>query len=436
MTILFSPRRVAVTAFVSALAFAAGTPSWGAESLSLEDALRIAAARSRQLVAQDALASAAREQSVAAGQLPDPVLKFGINNLPVNGADRFNLTRDFMTMRSVGVVQEITRADKRAARSARFEREAEVAAAGRVAALANLRRDTALAWLERHYQERVRDLLRIQRAEAGLQVEAADAAYRGTRGTQGDVFAARSAVALIDDRIRQAERQVATASTRLARWVGENAQLVLAEAPSLALAPFDASALENRVAQLPLLAVMARQEALAQADVEVALGDKKPDWSVELMYNQRGPAFSNMVSLNFSVPLQFDQKNRQDREVAARLALVGQLRAQREEAVREQMAVVRAWQQEWQGNRDRLAAYDRELVPLATERTRAALASYRGGSGPLFAVLEARRFEIDTRIDRLRLEMETAALWAQLNYLFPSASDAAPQDRPAAAVEK
>ena len=436
MTILFSPRRVAVTAFVSALAFAAGTPSWGAESLSLEDALRIAAARSRQLVAQDALATAAREQSVAAGQLPDPVLKFGINNLPVNGADRFNLTRDFMTMRSVGVVQEITRADKRAARSARFEREAEVAAAGRVAALANLRRDTALAWLERHYQERVRDLLRIQRAEAGLQVEAADAAYRGTRGTQGDVFAARSAVALIDDRIRQAERQVATASTRLARWVGENAQLVLAEAPSLALAPFDASALENRVAQLPLLAVMARQEALAQADVEVALGDKKPDWSVELMYNQRGPAFSNMVSLNFSVPLQFDQKNRQDREVAARLALAGQLRAQREEAVREQMAVVRAWQQEWQGNRDRLAAYDRELVPLATERTRAALASYRGGSGPLFAVLEARRFEIDTRIDRLRLEMETAALWAQLNYLFPSASDAAPQDRPAAAVEK
>ena len=365
MTILFSPRRVAVTAFVSALAFAAGTPSWGAESLSLEDALRIAAARSRQLVAQDALASAAREQSVAAGQLPDPVLKFGINNLPVNGADRFNLTRDFMTMRSVGVVQEITRADKRVARSARFEREAEVAAAGRVAALANLRRDTALAWLERHYQERVRDLLRTQHAEAGLQVEAADAAYRGTRGTQGDVFAARSAVALIDDRIRQAERQVATASTRLARWVGENAQLVLAEAPSLALAPFDASALENRVAQLPLLAVMARQEALAQADVEVALGDKKPDWSVELMYNQRGPAFSNMVSLNFSVPLQFDQKNRQDREVAARLALVGQLRAQREEAVREQMAVVRAWQQEWQGNRDRLAAYDRELVPLA-----------------------------------------------------------------------
>ena len=436
MYIPFSPRRVAVTALVLAIAVVPGSPSWGAESLSLEDALRIAAGRSRQLVAQDALASAAREQSVAAGQLPDPVLKFGINNLPINGADRFNLTRDFMTMRSVGVMQEITRADKRTARSARFEREAEVAEAGRVVALASLRRDTALAWLERHYQERVRDLLRIQRTEAGLQVEAADAAYRGTRGTQGDVFAARSAVALVDDRIRQAERQVATASTRLARWVGDDAELALAAAPNLALAPFDAGGLSNRIARLPLLAVMARQEELARAEVEVALGDKKPDWSVELMYNQRGPAFSNMVSLNFSVPLQFDQKNRQDREVAAKLALAEQLRAQREEAVREQVAAVRAWQQEWQGNRERLAGYDRELIPLAAERTRAALASYRGGSGPLFAVLEARRLEIDTRIDRLRLEMETAALWAQLNYLLPSGNDAAPQDRPAAAGEK
>ena len=38
------------------------------------------------------------------------------------------------------------------------------------------------------------------------------------------------------------------------------------------------------------------------------------------MFSQRGSAYSNMVSLNVSVPLQWDQKNRQDRELAARLA--------------------------------------------------------------------------------------------------------------------
>ena len=65
------------------------------------------------------------------------------------------------------------------------------------------------------------------------------------------------------------------------------------------------------------------------------------------------------------------------------------------------------------------------LIPLAAERTRAALAAYRGGGGTLAAVLEARRMEIDTRMERLRLEMETAALWAQLEYLIPAEHDAA-----------
>ena len=91
-----------------------------AAALTLDDALRLAQARSRQLPAQDAAASAAREMAVAAGQRPDPTLKAGINNLPINGADRFSLTRDFMTMRSVGVMQEFTREGKLKARTARF----------------------------------------------------------------------------------------------------------------------------------------------------------------------------------------------------------------------------------------------------------------------------------------------------------------------------
>ena len=69
-------------------------------------------------------------------------------------------------------------------------------------------------------------------------------------------------------------------------------------------------------------------------------------------------------------------------------------------------------------------------MPLATERTRASIAAYRGGGGPLSAVLEARRVEIDSRMERLRLEMGAARLWAQLNYLVPVRHDAAVTTRP------
>ncbi|MEO8154657.1 MAG: TolC family protein [Rhizobacter sp.] len=394
--------------------------------LSLDDALRLAQERSRQLPAQASSAAAAREMAFAAGQRPDPTLKAGINNLPINGPDRFSLTRDFMTMRSIGVMQEFTREGKLRARTARFEREAEVAEANRELALANLQRDTAMAWLDRHYQERMRDVLVSQRDEARLQIDAANAAYRGGKGSQADVFAARSGVAQIEDRLAQSQRQVTTATTQLARWVGAQAADALAAPPSLDTVRLTNDELDSQLAHHPQIEVLARQEAMAQADVDVAQANKKPDVSVELMYSQRGPAYSNMVSVNLSMPLQWDQKNRQDREVSAKLALVEQVRAEREEATRMHVAEALAMLQEWRSDRDRLIRYDNSLQPLAAERMRASLAAYRGGSGPLTAVLDARRGEIDTRIERLRLEMDTARLWAQLNYLLPLGHGGAP----------
>src|SRR5918993_5697900 len=71
-----------------------------AAQLGLDEAIRLAEVRSQALVASGAEMLAARERVVSAAQLPDPMLKFGVNNLPIEGPDRFSLTRDFMTMQS------------------------------------------------------------------------------------------------------------------------------------------------------------------------------------------------------------------------------------------------------------------------------------------------------------------------------------------------
>lgn len=410
-------------AFSSSIALAQSTPPG---SLSLESALKLAQTRSSLLLAQDSAATASREMAVSAGQLPDPTLKLGINNLPVTSADRFSLSRDFMTMRSVGVTQEFTRHDKREARAARYEREAQVADAGRTLAVANLQRETAVAWLERYYSERMREVLLQQRDEAKLQIEAADTAYRTGKGSQADVFSARSAVAQIEDRIAQADRQVLAANTKLTRWIGDAAGQSLDRLPTMDKPGVELAQLDAVVAHHPQISVLKRQEDVAQADVAIAKTNKRADWSAELMFSQRGSAFSNMISINLSVPLQWDQKNRQDRELAAKLALVEQARAQTEETSREHAAEIRAMVIEWQSNRERLTRHDNSLIPLASERTRAALAAYRGGAGSLSTVLEARRGEIDARMERLRLAMDTARLWAQLNYLNPEGHSDAP----------
>lgn len=391
-------------------------------TLTLKHAQSLALQKSAQLVAHDAAGKAAREMAVAAGQLPDPILKLGINNLPINGEDRLSLSKDFMTMRSVGVMQEFTREAKRSARASRFDKEAETVSANRTLTLANLQRATALAWFDRYYQERIVELLQRQRSEVKLQIDAAEAVYRGGRGSLSDVYAARSALVQIDDRIAQSERLVATAIVQLTRWIGDTAAHPLGSPPEMARVSIGDANLEAQLQHHPQLTVMVAQENTALADAELARASKQADWTVELMVNQRGAAYSNMVSINASVPLQWNPTNRQDRELAAKLATVAQLRAEREDAARAHVAEVRIMLQEWQSNRNRLRRYDDLLLSLASERTRAALVAYRGGvatGGTLSAVLEARRSEIDTHMDRLRLEMDTARLWAQLNYLTP-----------------
>jgi outer membrane protein TolC len=202
--------------------------------------------------------------------------------------------------------------------------------------------------------------------------------------------------------------------------VGEGARLPLGPRPALRLPAWTEGALAEHLTQHPQIAAAAQQEAIADSDAAVARAARSSDWSVELMYSQRGPAYSNMVSINLSVPLQWDQKNRQDRELAARLAGIDEARARREELQRAHEAEVRAMLQEWRSHEDRLRRYDASLLPLATQRSEAALVAYRSGTGPLPAVLEARRSEVDVRMERLRIEIDKARVWAQLNYLLPS----------------
>jgi len=389
-------------------------------ALVLEEALRIAEERSQQLHADDAAAHAARELALSAAEAPDPVLTAGINNLPINGPDQFSLSRDFMTMRSLALSRQLTRQDKRDARAARFEREADVAEANRTVALADLQRDTAMAWLERYYRGRIDEILLGQRDQAVLQIEAADLAYRSGLGAQSDVFAARASVAAIEDRLAAALRDREVAAIKLARWIGDAADRPLGALPAMGAVSLSAADLDGELAHHPEIGLMLKQEEVARADAEIARTEKRSDWTVEVMYSQRGPGFSNMMSLNVSKPLQWRERERQGRVLAARLATAEQMRAERVEETRAHVADARVLLQEWQANRQRLERYSSSLIPLTVERTTAATTAYRGRTGSLTAVIDARIGETDARVSYLELEMETANLWAELNYLVPA----------------
>lgn len=406
---------------IAALIVAAALPGavCAEAPLTLSDAQRRAADFSRQLAAEDAAVAAYRDMAAAAGTLPDPVLKLGIDNLPVDGADRYSLTRDFMTMRRIGIAQEYTRAEKRRLRSERGEHDVERAIAERDAALVEIERDTALAWLARYYAEAAARLVAEQISEARLAIDAAEAAYQGGRGSQADFIAARGALAELENRASEAEQRVRVAQIALARWVGDAADAPLAERPDIDVIDPELLAIEHHLPHHPDIAVLSQQVEIAKIEAKLARAERKPDWSWEVMYGARGDAYSNMVSVGVSVPLQWNQKNRQDRELAAKLAAADQARAQREDMWRMHLAEVRMTMEEWTEGLVRRDRYARELIPLADDRIAAELAAYRGGKAALADVLAARRAALDVRLQALQTEAEVARNWARIVFLFP-----------------
>ena len=419
MLLLFGVQTVHAGDYTLEQALAETRENPGSELLSLSRALALAEKRSEAVRAQKAAADAAQSEAVAAGELPDPMLNLEVSNIPANGPDQFSLAADFMTMRGVGISQTFTRQDKRKAQANVFSKNAEVAQASGLSALSRVRTSTAQAYLDNVYLQQMLELLQRQRTEIQLQIDAADALYRAGKAPQTEVFAARTELGLLDLRIQDTQAMLANAQADLQRWVGVSANGELLDNTNLAQSRLGKADLNESLNRHPEIIALQKAEDAALANAEVKLQEKSADWTLSVMYAGRGPEFSEMLTLGASRPLFVDQSSRQDQAVAAANSMAAKARSERIELYRDYLAQTQRWQQTWQSNLKRLADFDNSLIPLTEQRTQAALDAYRGNTGTLSEVLAARRMELDMRMEKLRIQMDTARLWAQLEYLIP-----------------
>jgi outer membrane protein TolC len=410
-------RTFAALALLAALA--GGGPARAAEPpLSYAEAVRLAVTRSPQLEAQRAMADASREMAGPAGELPDPKLKLGVENVPTSGPDAWSLTRDFMTMQKIGLMQEFPREDKRRLRSQRAENEAQRnAAVGEVARFA-IQREAATAWLARRYAVDAQNVIAELINEAELSIASVASAYRAGRAPQADLIAAQAMQIELRNRATEAAAQSRRASIALARYIAADAERPPGDAPDIDRLPFDVSRATDPDVT-PEVRLAQAQETIAATDAELARAARQPDWSAELSYAVRGSAYSNMVSLMVSIDLPWSAGTRQDREYAAKLRDLDAARAMREDAKRMRAAEVESMVSEWESAREQAQRTRSEMIPLAVQRRDAALAAYRGGTGALSAVLDARRFELDTRLTLISQEQAAARAWAWLRFAFP-----------------
>lgn len=408
---------IQLIACLAAAASASAATAPHPRTLQFEEALSIAEQRSARLSAQQAAVDAASEQISRASELPDPKLRFGIDNLPVSNPDAFSLTQDFMTMRRVGYAQDMPNSEKRQARGERAQRERNVEAASFAAQRAQLRQDTAVAWLELYYAQRSLEALEQLASAFSLEAETTGPAVSAGRMPASAAVGARAAVETARDRMLEQQRVVARSRALLAALVGEAADRPLGTAPRVDQLLHATDALVTNIEVHPAQRIYKEREALAASEVALAASTRKPDWSWEVSFGQREPRYSNMVTVMVSMDLPLRKAARQDRDVATRVKQLEQARAQREDARRTHEAEVRGLIADWQIAGERSRRFESNLLPLVRERAELALAAYRGGRGELAAVLENRRAETEIQLSRLGTELERARAWARLNYL-------------------
>lgn len=391
-------------------------PTVQASPIGFEQALQLAEQRSAALAARQATADGAQQARTAAGQLPDPKLAVGVENFPVSGPDRFSWNRESMTMRRVGVMQDVPNAAKRAAQreaaGAKAERERSMLETERLA----VRREAALAWLSLHFAEKKLAAFGALELQNRLLQDTLAARVTSGAASPSEALMARQDALDLADRRDELLAGVEQARALLKRWTGDQPDLSAdGEAPYLQP---DLSRLLGDLDRHVDLRAFSPMLAMAQADVDEARAMRQGDWGWGVAYANRARAFGDMVSFQLTFELPVSKATRQEPVIASRQKEVERLQAERDDALRRVRADVDAQVAELQRLERALQRQQGQTLPLAQERAQVTLASYQTGRADLGAVLAARKNAIEAQLRALDLQSQVSAQQARLSHLI------------------
>lgn len=379
-----------------------------AASLTLDQAVDLAVQRSQMARSARAGALSAAEMARAAGQQPDPMLNVGIDNLPATGSNRFSTAAEDMTMKRIGLSQEWVSGDKRAARTAAALASANREAVIEQVAAAEARMQTAMTYVEAYYAGQALKLTMLNEKHAREELEVGKGRLVTISGNSAEVLGLTSALGSAEDESADMQQQQSASAVSLQRWIGVAAD-ELSE-PRFAVAPTQDGFVESH----PAVVAKQRDVEVARQEVQLARLNRRPNWTYEVSYGQRQGRRPDMVSFGVSIPLTVAPAERQDRETAAKLALVEKAEAELEEVRRGAAGEYSALASDARRLQERIERLQAAVLTPLHQRTAATLAAYRSNQAGLVALFEARHAEVEAQRKVLNLQRDLAKTQAQL----------------------
>lgn len=417
---------------LSLLALVLSAPAWGqgpppSGPLTLEEAESRALASHPSLEELAARIQAAESRANAAGQLPDPRLSVGANNVPV---DTFDLDQEPMTQLKVGLSQDFPPPGTLDLRRERQAREGEAYRARRADTRAELVRRVRNAWLERFYLDRAlaelaenlelfEELLAIARSQ-----------YRVGKGLQQEVLLAQLERDRILDQRADLERRRAAADSRLGELLnrGRMGFELPDDLPDLPKPP-GRDALTEGLDDHPRLRTVAAQIDQRRTGVALAEQAYYPDMGVDLAYGHRpgtapdGSDWADFATLQFRMSLPLFTGSRQDERLAAALS---EKTALERKLQRTRLDLERKARTQWaalEAARERQELYADSILPESQQTVEASVAAYTTGRLDFLNLVRARIQDLEHQLTQWRLRVDEAQARAELLYLAAGEDD-------------
>lgn len=393
-------------------------------ALTLSEAERIALQTDPLIESHKATARAWRDDAVADNQLPDPKLRFGMYNLPL---DTFDASQEPTTQFRLGVQQAFPRGDSLDLKQIKSEWNAAAETARAEVAQRILVRDVRETFLDLYYQVEAGRIIKASRELFSQLVEITEAHYASGKANQQDVLRAELELSRLDDRSIKIQSKEDESRARLAQWLNERAwQEIDLSFPHLPEFSDNTETNEDVVSIIALHPAIRAETAKVEArkqDVSIAQQQYKPGWGVGIEYRKRfgenpdGSEREDMMAAMVTMDIPLFTENRQDKRVVANEEKTNAVRFARDDKLR-------TLKQVYDSNRAKLIRLDQrhykyksDLLKSARSNAEAALKAYRSGVTEFTNLMRAHITELDVKLSDLRIRVDRAIAKTQLIYV-------------------
>ncbi|MDH5230785.1 MAG: TolC family protein [Gammaproteobacteria bacterium] len=423
------PRAVSRLARLVASVFMLWSGAGAALELTIKDAETVAVQKDPMIVKFQAGVAASMEEAIADQALPDPRLKLGAMNLPLDG---FSLTQEPMTQMVIGVQQMLPSWGLLDLKHDAGLIKAEVHRAQAMTRALMVLRMVRKGWMDVYYYTHSQRLVKESQEVFSQLVKITQFQYRAGRGKQQDVVRAQLELSMLQDREAMIEQQREAAIANMEKWIGASVKThtLSTEFPQLPELP-PIEELSKNVEFHPSVAVAKAQLGVARTKVAIAKAKYKPSFMLDVSYGWRGgyntmgemqTPRADFVSAMVSMDMPFFTSKRQDKRLNARGHELNAASDAINNQRRELQQILDTSYANWVRLGERMEFYQKTVLLQAAQFSETSRKAYQSRVSDFSELVKARLGELNNNLQALKIRTDRAKAHYDLQYIAGESS--------------